>query len=333
MSKRATGSSPIHVCTLTLSPLNVVKQQLEDEEHSFSRLQKSEQTEDMVRKMDRLRWVKLSMSYYRQVQLQNVFQHLGDKGANPKFRAVRMRPLFNQWKREILRQNWEQLRGALDVRSLTKRLEDKKEYFAGQRTELTSRYITNLPKVTNPPLQCLVDIDGPLRELLSFQTPNSNRPGFYNQGYEYCASDAVKTLSEVPEDDGQEEWYAGVKSRGLDFEPEPEPSVSSKKSVPSSAPPPKVVQPPVSQRKVEPSKIPESTPQKGSNNTMMIVLISVIVLIIAFIVMANISSTPAIPKPTPTPIPTPTPTPVPTPTPTPIPTQEPAKGFFSFLRR
>ena len=324
-------NSPIHVCSLSTSSLTIIKKQLEEEEAQYSKLSPNNQV-DQMRKLDKLRWVQLSMAYYRQVQLQNVFQHLGDKGNNPRFRAVRMRPLFQQWKREVLRQNWEQLRSSLDLKALRRRLEQKKDFFSSQRTELTSRFVANNPKINNPPLECLIPINGPLKDLLSFQTPNSNRPGFYNKGYDYCASDAVKTLSEVPEDEGQDDWYQkeeSIKSRSIPLNLESDDEIPIESSNNSKQPSVKSIsnQKPIEkpQEKVEPiQKQPINTEIKKSENNFNLYIIILIGLIFAILIFFILNKSNSINKPISTPIPTP----IPTPTPTPIPTP---KSFFSFL--
>lgn len=213
--------SPIHVCSLSMSPLTNVRKELARALEELT-THDSEETADPLNNpvtydVNRLRWVELSIEYNRQVQLQSVFQQLGNKGNSPRFRAVRMKPLFNAWKREILRANWRDVREALDSKALGQRLDNKKEKFAEQRAELTARSFAQKDTVKEPEISGLVNYKHALEILDSFQTPASVRPGFDNQFLDYCASSAVTTISEVPPSTADEDWAPGsIKSRGLD---------------------------------------------------------------------------------------------------------------------
>ena len=190
----------MHVCSLSMSPLTVVRNDLKTVEEKYNLLSEEERQNDqlLLCNFNRLRWTELSMEYNRYIQLQYVYEHLGDKGEHPKFRQVKMRPLFKAWKREVLRQNWLDIRKGIDAIAMNSRLDRKKDSFSAQRSLLAGKSLAKLGFVNQPPLIDLVDVLGPLAALDAFQTPEATNLGFANQQLDYCASTAVRTLSEAP---------------------------------------------------------------------------------------------------------------------------------------
>lgn len=223
------GRAPIHVCSLSMSPLTAVQKDMKEVEKQYYALSPEQREKDVAMndKINRLRWVQLSIEYNRQIQLQYVYQHLGDKGNNPRFRQVRMKPLFKAWKREILRQKWQEVRKAVDTKALDQRLTRKFDAFSAQRAELAARSIARGNYMEDPPLKGLIDFAGPLAALNAFQTPESNQTDFYNKGYDYIQSSAVNTISEIPTTEagiedpiGNEEIKQRLMSRGLKIQDE-----------------------------------------------------------------------------------------------------------------
>ena len=190
----------MHVCSLSMSPLTVVRNDLKTVEEKYNLLSEEERQKDqlLLCHFNRLRWTELSMEYNRYIQLQYVYEHLGDKGEHPKFRQVKMRPLFRAWKREVLRQNWLDIRKGLDAIALNSRMDRKKDSFSAQRSLLAGKSLAKLGFVNQPPLADLVDVMGPLAVLDAFQTPEATNLGFANKQIDYCASTAVRTISEAP---------------------------------------------------------------------------------------------------------------------------------------
>ncbi|EAY22233.1 hypothetical protein TVAG_094080 [Trichomonas vaginalis G3] len=219
------GRAPIHVCSLSMSPLTAVQKDMREVEKQYNALTPEQREKDvsMNDKINRLRWVQLSIEYNRQIQLQYVYQHLGDKGNNPRFRQVRMKPLFNAWKREILRQKWLEVRKAVDTKALDQRLTRKFDAFSAQRAELAARSVARCDFLKDPPLKGLIDIADPLAALSAFQTPDSNQTDFYNKGYDFVQSSAVNTISELPTQEtneeplNNEEIRQRLKSRGIEL--------------------------------------------------------------------------------------------------------------------
>jgi len=190
--------TPIHVCSLSTSHLTKIKQQID----GFS-------TSKDKRLKYRLQWLNVSMEYNRQCQIQNIFQHLGSKANHPRFRVVKMKPFWHQWKKEILRYSWAEFREKVDQRSIETTLTQKQTHFSNQRIELASRAFLKHVSITNPPIKDLLN-QKDSSTLTNFQIPASNRPGFFNLGYNYCESEAVRTFSDFPdsetEDEKMEPW-------------------------------------------------------------------------------------------------------------------------------
>lgn len=217
---RRSYRSPIHVCSLSMSVFSRVNQELQEAIDEVS-THDPEDIKDVFENpitedMNRLQWVKLCMQANRQTQLQYVLHHLGNKSNSPKFRAVRMRPAFHAMRREVLRDNWRQIRDIIDMKALTQRMGKKKDTFASQRAELAARYFSNMERVQNPDLDGLVAVGNLVEAIDCFMTPNSCKPGFHNQFLDYCASSAVKTISEIPLSVEEEDWVDSVRSvKGL----------------------------------------------------------------------------------------------------------------------
>ena len=206
-SSRRQKRSPVHVCSLSMSPLTAVQRELKDKLDHYSRLSEDERTHDkqLNDEINQLRWVELSMQYNRQTQLQFVLQHLGDKGSNPAFRQAQMRPLFSAWKREVLRQRWHEINEIISNQAYGVRLQKRFDQFANQRTTLAAKNIKNCNFITNKPLLDLINIDDPFENLQSFQTKEAQSAEFYDEGLNYLASSAVKTFSTLPTEETLEE--------------------------------------------------------------------------------------------------------------------------------
>ena len=198
MSRRSKNKAPTHVCSLSMSALNDVQNAMKDVEKDY-RTQDSDI--DVKKQYNVLRWTKLSMEYNRFSQLQFVYNHLGDKGNSPEFRIVRMKPVFRSWKREVLRLKWREVRKALDAAGIEARLSIKKNSFNVQRAKLAERSISALPFLSEAPLSSIIDVRGDIAGLLSFQSPSSVQPGFFNKGYDFVGTEGVKTISDVESDE------------------------------------------------------------------------------------------------------------------------------------
>ena len=200
MRKGNKSHPPVHVCSLSMSVLKEVKKELREVEEKYRSMTQEEQTTDVYinDKLNRLRWTNLSMEYNRFSQLQYVYNRLGDKGANPRFRQVKMKPLFNAWKREVLRQKWREARAALDTAGIQKRLSLRKMNFDNQRAQLAAKALSGLDFLNEPPLAGLVELNDDLNNLLSYQSPQSVSLGFFNQGYDFVTTNGVKTFTDIP---------------------------------------------------------------------------------------------------------------------------------------
>ena len=147
MSKySAKGRAPIHVCSLSMSALGNIKKEMRDVDQKYRSLPPQERARDVTLNLtvNRLRWANLALEYNRFTQLQFVYNHLGDKGSSPEMRQVKMRPLFKAWKREVLRQKWQEVREALDSAGIERRFARKKMGFDSQRAELAGRSLSGL---------------------------------------------------------------------------------------------------------------------------------------------------------------------------------------------
>ena len=200
MRKANKTHPPVHVCSLSMSVLKEVKKELREVEEKYRSMTQEEQTTDVYinDKLNRLRWTNLSMEYNRFSQLQYVYNRLGDKGANPRFRQVKMKPLFNAWKREVLRQKWREAREAIDTAGIQKRLSLRKMNFDSQRAQLAAKALSGLDFLNEPPLAGLVELNEDLNNLLSYQSPQSVSLGFFNQGYDFVTTNGVKTFTDIP---------------------------------------------------------------------------------------------------------------------------------------
>jgi hypothetical protein len=322
MSKR----SPIHVCSLSLSPLNEVQNKLKDKLAQYERLNDEERThdKDLNDEINQLRWVELAMQFNRQTKLQSVLQHLGDKGSNPSLRQVKVRPVFNAWKREILRQRWQEVVGLTSNQALASRLTKRFETFSNQRSQVAAKSITNLNLITDKPIIDLLGIDEACDALDSFQTKESQKQENVDEGFDYIASSAVATITELPtaetfdsekpKEGIDDEIKQRLKSRGLEIEEEEEP-----KRIMSA-----------SERAARNLKREEVKEKSNGLKITIIIVVLLIIGICAFIFISKRSSNEMkiqqeqcyTATPTPTPKPTKAPKVKPTPTPT------PKKGWF-----
>jgi hypothetical protein len=144
----------------------------------------------------RLRWLAVAMEYNRHTQMQYIFQTLGSKEKSPKFRAVRMGPFWQQWKRQSLRSDWATIRECVDKRAIGTDLKYSSRFFESQRVELAARAFQNSEFLKKMPISAILT-PKPVEALYPFTTPGSTRPGYFNQGYNYVESAALTTMSDV----------------------------------------------------------------------------------------------------------------------------------------
>lgn len=303
-----------------MSELNRSKEDLTHVNTMYDELSPEEQktNTEINRKLNKLRWVNLSMEYNRQTQLQYVFQHLGDKGSNPRLRSVRMKPMFSAWKREILRQKWREVSEAINSENVHKRLDKKFDSFAQQRATLSARNMEKSNVLLNPPVLDLLDMQDQLNFIDSFQTKESQKAEFFSQGIDFLQSSACKTITEIPETEDNDPIGGGdvqsrLRSRGLNLEEDkPQKLLSG------------------AERALRQYQ-DHDLKQKSSGLTKTILIIVAAIVAIALIIFLikgksvfNTPSTPAECLVTNTPKPKPTRTPKVTPTPTPT----PKKGWF-----
>lgn len=183
----------VHVCSLQTSAIKKIAQQAVEEAENG----------DMVTAY-RLKWLNVAMEYNRQKQMQYVFANLGSKGKSPAFRAIRMRPFWHMWRKESLRIDWNEIRENIDRKMMIQDLSETTRYFESQRIELACRAFAQSPAILQLPLADIVN-SKKVKELYTFQTPGSVRPGYYNQGYNYVESAALSTFSDVSDSEPQTE--------------------------------------------------------------------------------------------------------------------------------
>ena len=307
-----------------MSQLTAIQRELKEKLDHYTSLSEAERTQDkqLNDELNQLRWLELSMSYNRQTQLQFVLHHLGDKGSNPKFRQVQMRPLFSAWKREILRLRWRDVNDIISNQAYGVTLQKRFDQFTNQRTQLTAKNIKNYNFVNNKPILDLIAIDDPFENLNCFQTKEAQSDEFYQQGLNYLASSAVKTFSTLPTEETldenreqNEELRRRLIARGLILDDEPQEKLLS-----------------ASERAYMSS---QKEDVKKKSNALTITIIIVVLLIICVLIGLYISKMKAdealriqqeqcYSTITPTPRPTRTPKVKATPTPTPT----PKKGWF-----
>lgn len=174
---------PVHACSLSISVIKRINDQLEEEKNNGD--------PDTLR---RLKWLEVAMVYNRQLQLKYIYETLGNKGNAPEFRAVRMSQFWHQWKRESLRSDWAILRQCVDRRMATREINDKSNFLESQRIELAARHFLGLDKVKKMPTDEIINIK-PLEPVYSFVTPKAILPGFYNQVVDLAESTQVTTMS------------------------------------------------------------------------------------------------------------------------------------------
>ena len=175
----------VHVCSLNTSAIKRIAQQAVEEADAGEKVTAY-----------RLMWLNVAMAFNRQFQMQYILQHLGSKGKSPKFRAVRLGPFWHRWKREVLRSDWATIRENVDRRIIQTDLRDSSRFFESQRIELAARSFQSSSFMKNMPIN---DILTPraVDAVFPFATPGSNRPGYFNQGYNYVESTALSTMSDI----------------------------------------------------------------------------------------------------------------------------------------
>ena len=197
---------PLHVCSLSLSALKEVERDLEDAQTTIDSLGPEEhfKARGLFLELNRLRWIQLSMQFNQHTQLQYIHQQNSDKSSNPKFRQILMRPLFNFWKEELIRDNWIQLHKSILEKAAEQRIFARADHFQRQRTILTSKHYSmkydEFDKLTK-------ELLGPIEfsQIDSFMTPRSANPRFQNLNHNYCSSDALGEWSDISEEEDEEE--------------------------------------------------------------------------------------------------------------------------------
>ena len=199
----------MHVCSLSINAIKRVERDLELEETTCSTLGTDEliQTSPRTYNLNRLRWVRLSMTAFRFYELQYVYEHLGDKSSDLRFRSVRMKPALYAWRKELLRKNWKDIYGKFLEFQIDERIGKKLDYFRLQRIELSYRYLKDK-----------LDFDkGPLADLLSLSVLEhldclrTIKPAslFVGNNNHFCETEACTSfppISADPEDPLEDDW-------------------------------------------------------------------------------------------------------------------------------
>ena len=218
MSKKLQRKSPIHVCSLSLSELTRASKELQEVTDLFNTMTDEDHEKDpsVKNNLQRLRCLNLSMEYNRQTQLQYVLNHLGNKEALPKIRPMKMRPVFRAWKREILRQRWQQINGILTLEYYQNEIGKKKQTFAEQRAQVSSKQI-NAQLLPTVPITDLIPVSG-LECIDNFQLP-SDQKIIAAEEVDYRGTSAVKTFTQYPTtEEGNElspELLERLRARGI----------------------------------------------------------------------------------------------------------------------
>ena len=188
---------PIHVCSLSMSALKVVDQALEECNLTLESMAPEDRfkARGQIFELNRLRWTQLAMQANQHKQLQYIYQHQGDKGYSPKFRQIKMKPLFKFWRQQLMRENWLQLQKAIYGKSVDKRIQNKSSHFIRQRSHLAAKAFKESINLYTVPNIDLISLSPSLAFLNSFQTPRSVGIGFENIENRFAASEAIKDFS------------------------------------------------------------------------------------------------------------------------------------------
>lgn len=181
-------SGKVHVCSLSMSCLtriNNVIHEIEGEDISH---------EDKLR----LRWLQVAMSFNRQKQLQYIYAQCGSKGNDPKFRSIRMRSFMNQWKRQVIRDDLIEHLKILRHNHHMEQIKATKMQMIAQRSEISARKFPKTVMLDQMTLSSLFTPKESINRLNAFEAPTTCRPGYYNRGYQFLETTAVRTLSTAP---------------------------------------------------------------------------------------------------------------------------------------
>ena len=176
----------IHVCSLSTSALPRIQASID--------AQTDADDEDVK---FRLMWLKVAVKINMQTQLQSLYAHLGSKGKDPKFRAIRMNSFWNQWKRQVVRDDLQNIFLDLRHKKALNLIHENRIMVDRQRSEISARNFVKNPIAQFSPLVSLFN-NKQIAYLYSYENPISCRPGYYNRGIDFLASSAVRTLSEAP---------------------------------------------------------------------------------------------------------------------------------------
>ena len=196
---------PLHVCSLSMSALKVVEQELENSQKTLDSMAPEDRfkARGLFMELNQLRWIQLCMQYNQHTQLQYIHDQNSDKSSNPKFRQILMRPLFNFWKQEYMRDNWMQLHRAIFDLAAEQRINARADHFQRQRTALSSnrfsRKFDNFDKLTAELLE-----NNQLDAIDAFMLPSSTNLKLFNQDRNYCSSDAIEMWSDEEEEEEEE---------------------------------------------------------------------------------------------------------------------------------
>ena len=175
----------IHVCSLSTSALPRIQASIDQTDAA---------NEDIK---FRLMWLKVAVKLNMQTQLQSLYSHLGSKGKDPRFRSIRMATFWRQWKRQTIRDDWQNIFLDLRHKNALNEIHSNKIMIDRQRSEISARNFVKTPIAQYSPLESLFN-NKQLSYLYAYENPVACRPGYYNRGIDFLASSAVRTLSEAP---------------------------------------------------------------------------------------------------------------------------------------
>lgn len=202
-----TAAPPVHVCSLSMSPLTEAQKDLAAITAKYEKLSPEQRDADEVLncQINRARWVELAIEYNRNKQLQNVYKHLGDKATNPEFRNFKLRKVIKDWKRELLRSKWQEVAQVINLGKQEKKISEKKDVFTLQRAQLSAKaFATKLP-IDQDIFVGILGANQSVEELFSFVTPEAMASTFRNaEELNFMASEACTDISTVPETQEEE---------------------------------------------------------------------------------------------------------------------------------
>ena len=188
-----------------MSALKVVEEELENSQKTLDSMAPEDRfkARGLFMELNQLRWIQLCMQYNQHTQLQYIHDQNSDKSSNPKFRQILMRPLFNFWRQEYMRDHWLELQRAIFEKAAEQRINARADHFQRQRTTLSSnrfsRRFDNFDKLTAELLA-----KTPLELLDAFMLPSSSDLKSFNKDRNYCSSDAIEMWSDEEEEEEEE---------------------------------------------------------------------------------------------------------------------------------